>query len=96
MLGHGTRIGAAQAVEDFTRGSDRSPARFFPACSVCSGSSGAAFRPQAKDAMTTYAELLTRSPAGMASTFTPPSSLAIRSSWSRRSLTRKTTSEAHW
>ena len=41
-----------------------------------------------------YAQLLTRSPTGIASAFTPPFNWAIRFSWSHRSLARKTISDA--
>ena len=78
------------------RSSERFSARYFSAHRPRSGSTRAlhAFRLHARDAITMYAQLLTRSSTGIASAFTPPFSWAIRFSWSQRSLASKTISEA--
>src|SRR3954447_17699396 len=92
----GTWIIATQNVVNSIRSSDRFSARYFAAQRPPSGSTRAlqAFRLQARLAITMYAQLLTRSPTGIASAFTPPLSWAIRFSWSQRSLAQNTTSDA--
>src|SRR5947208_993420 len=93
---HGTWIIATQNVLNSIRSSDRFSARYFSDHRPPSGRTSAhhAFRLQASDAITMYAQLLTRSFTGIASAFTPPLSWAIRFSWSQRSLARNTTSDA--
>src|SRR4051795_3672022 len=93
---HGTWIIATQNVLNSIRNSDRFSARCFSAQRPSSGSSNAAhaFRLQARLAITMYAQLLTRSPTGIAIAFTPLLSCPIRFSWSQRSLARNTTSDA--
>src|SRR4051794_1433332 len=93
---HGAWINATQNVENSIRNSDRFSARCFSAHRGCSGSSNAdhAFRLHARPAITMYAQLLTRSPTGIANAFTPLFNWAIRFSWSHRSLAQKTISEA--
>src|SRR5918998_3021024 len=92
----GTWIIATQKVLNSIRKSERFSARYFSAHRPVSGSTRAlhAFRLHASDAITIYAQLLTRSPTGIASAFPPPFNWAIRFSWSQRSLARDTTSEA--
>src|SRR3954447_23672533 len=92
----GTWIIATQNVLNSIRNSVRFSARYFSAHRPPSGRTRAlhAFRLHAKDAITMYAQLLTRSFTGIASAFTPPLSWAIRFSWSQRSLARNTTSDA--
>src|SRR5512135_3369701 len=93
---HGTWINATQNVENSIRSNDRFWARCFSAHRGCSGSSNAdqAFRLQASEAITMYAQLLTRLSNGIANAFTPLFSWAIKFSWSQRSLARNTISEA--
>src|SRR3954447_3577999 len=93
---HGTWIIATQKVLNSIRKSERFSARYFSAHRPCSGSTRAlhAFRLQASEAITRYAQLLTRSPTGIANAFTPPFNWPIRFSWSQRSLARNTISEA--
>src|SRR3954454_23439197 len=93
---HGTWIIATQKVLNSIRSSDRFSSPYFSPQRPDSGSSNAAhaFRLQASEAITMYAPLLTRSPTGIASAFTPPFNWAIRFSWSQRSLARSTTSDA--
>src|SRR3954453_7988006 len=92
----GTWIIATQNVPNSIRKSDRFSARYFSAPRPASGSTRAlhAFRVHASDAITMYAQLLTRSFTGIASALTPPFNWAIRFSWSHRSLARNTISEA--
>src|SRR4051794_7390441 len=92
----GTWIIATQNVVNSIRSSDRFSARNFAAHRPPSGNTRAlhAFRLHASDAITIYAQLLTRSPTGIARASTPPLSWAIRFSWSQRSLARNTTTEA--
>src|SRR5512135_334987 len=93
---HGTWINATQKVLNSIRSSDRFSAPCFAAHREGSGSSNAAhaFRLQASEAMTMYAQLLTRSSTGIDNAFTPLFNWAIRFSWSHRSLARNTTSDA--
>src|SRR3954451_15031465 len=93
---HGTWISATQNVLNSIRNSDRFSARYFSAHRPPSGRTRAlhAFRLHASDAITIYAQLLTRLSTGIASALTPLFNWAIRFSWSQRSLARKTTSEA--
>src|SRR3954453_297508 len=88
----GTWIIATQKVLNSIRSSERFSARDFSDHRPSWGSTSAlhAFRLHASDAITMYAQLLTRSPTGISSAFTPPLSWAIRFSWSHRSLARKT------
>src|SRR3954463_4742215 len=92
----GTWIIATQNVLNSIRKSERFSARYFSAHRPRSGSTRAlhAFRLHARPAITMYAQVLTRSPTGLASAFTPPFNWAIRSSWSQRSLARNTTPDA--
>ena len=66
------------------------------ACRGSSGNSSAAhaFSVQANDAITMYAQLLTRLSTGAVKACTPPLSCAITFSWSQRSLALKTISSA--
>src|SRR5918998_6542824 len=93
---HGTWIIATQNVLNSIRSSERFSARYFSAHRPCSGSTKAlhAFRLHASEAITIYAPLLTRSPTGIASAFTPDFNWATRFSWSHRSLARKAISDA--
>src|SRR5947208_15506555 len=92
----GTWIIATQNVLNSIRSSERFSARYFSAHRPVSGSTRAlqAFRLHASDAITMYAQLLTRSFTGIASALTPPFNWATRFSWSHRSLARDTTSDA--
>ena len=92
----GIWIIATQNVLNSIRNSDRFSTRCFSAQRPASGSSKAdhAFRLHARLAITMYAQLLIRSPTGIAIALTPPLSWAIRFSWSHRSLARKTISDA--
>src|SRR3954470_5842074 len=93
---HGTWIIATQNVLNSTRSNDRFSSRYFFDHRPCSGSTRAlhAFGLHASDAITMYAQLLTRLSTGIANAFTPPFNWAIRFSWSHRSLARNTISEA--
>src|SRR4051794_31088272 len=93
---HGTWIIATQNVLNSIRSNDRFSSRYFFDHRPCSGSTRAlhAFRLHASDAITMYAQLLTRLSTGIANAFTPPFNWAIRFSWSQRSLARNTISEA--
>src|SRR5512135_1366237 len=93
---HGPGINATQNVENSIRSSDRFAARCLAAHQGGSGRSNAAhaFRLQASEAFTMYAQLLTRSSTGIDNALTPLFNWAIRSSWSQRSLARNTISEA--
>src|SRR3954447_13459989 len=93
---HGTSIMATQNVLNSIRNSDRFSSRYFSDHRPVSGRTKAlhAFRLHARLAITMYAQLLTRSPTGIARAFTPPFNWAIRFSWSHRPLARKTISEA--
>src|SRR3954453_12139428 len=88
----GTWIIATQYVLNSIRNSDRFSSRYFADQRPPSGRTSAlhAFRLHARLAITMFAQLLTRSPTGIASALTPPLSWAIRFSWSHRSLARKT------
>src|SRR3954447_20199033 len=96
MIWQGTWIIATQNVLNSILSSDRFSARYFSDHRPCSGRTSAlhAFRLHASDAITIYAQLLTRLSTGIVSAFTPPLSWAIRFSWSQRSLARKTISDA--
>ena len=94
---HGIWMNAAQNVANSIRNS----VRFSASCArrACRGATGTsnalhAFRLHASDAITMYAQLLTRSSTGAVSAWTPPLSCAIRFSWSQRSLAENTTSSA--
>src|SRR3954447_26743971 len=92
----GTWIIATQNVLNSIRSRERFSARYFSAHRPPSGRTRAlhAFRLQASDAITMYAQLLTRLSTGNAIALTPPFNWAIRFSWSQRSLARNTIPEA--
>src|SRR6266436_1538685 len=87
---------ATQNVLNSIRNSECFSARYFSAQRPCSGKTSAlhAFRLQASDAITMYAQLLTKLSTGIANAFTPLFNCAIRFSGSQRSLAKNTISDA--
>src|SRR5271169_1289109 len=92
MIWHGISINAARYVANSIRNNVRFSALWLSASGPVAGASNAlqALRLQATEAITMYAQLLTRSPTGAFSAWTPVLSCAIRFSWSQRSLAWKT------
>src|ERR1700728_5070461 len=87
---------AAQYVANSICNKVRFSALCLSACRGVTGTSKAlqAFRLQANDAMTMYAQLLTRLYTGVASALTAPLSCAIRFSWLHRPLAKNKISAA--
>src|SRR5208282_1661437 len=92
MIWHGMSMNAARNVANSIRNRVRFSAFWLSASGPVAGASNAlqAFRLQATDAITMYAQLLTRVSTGVVSAWTPVLSCAIRFSWSQRSLAWKT------
>src|SRR3954447_24188395 len=93
---HGSAITAARNVANSIRSQLRRSARCSSACPGSSGSSKAAhaFNVHASDAITMYAQLLTRSFTAAFSAGTPPLSCAMTFSWSQRPFASSTNSAA--
>jgi hypothetical protein len=93
---HGSSITAARNVANSIRNQLRRSARCSWTCPGSSGSSNAAhaLSVHASDAITIYAQLLTRSLTGAFSAGAPPLSCAITFSWSQRPFASSTSSSA--
>src|SRR5262249_11072942 len=92
MIWHGIWITVAQNVANSIRNNDLFSASCLAVCRGVTGTSKAlqAFRLQAREAMTIYAQLLTRLSTGVVKALTPLLSWATRFSWSQRSLALNT------
>ena len=96
MIWHGTRTKAFRNVLNSIRKTSVFSARYFSRHRPRSGNSNAnqALNVQAIEAITMYAQLLTKSPLGIRMACTPFRSCSIRFSWLHRPLANRTRDSA--